>query len=221
MKPFMIAFLIAASFSGQPSFAADFDQHIVVILDDSGTTQDASSTGTGDLPLFWETRWQYIHNLHENAERGTYVTIVSVIRPQVIWQGPANEIMARNNKVLAGFLTKRNNLCPDFVRVGDVLKRVFRVAPVPPTEMVFISSLIHSQGPDSESRSCNVDRARLQPPEAFFETLRELYFENSSMPLTFYWAYNDFAGDLYDWFADRGVDARIVEETAAYAEVVQ
>ena len=86
---------------------------------------------------------------------------------------------------------------------------------------MFISSLIHSEGADEANRSCVVDREHLQPPEVFFEEVRELYFGHSPMQLTFYWTYNDFAGEVYDWYVERGVEARIVEEAAAYAEIVQ
>jgi len=208
---------LAVCLAATPAQSEDFNQHIIVVLDNSGTVQDDSGQGARSRPSYMMARRAMIGKIEREYSRSDLITIVSVAGPQVIWQGPASEITDRRNYILADYLNAEINGCADFERVADTIQRELRYSEPPLTQLIFLSSLVHT---NNSPEGCAVDPDHLHPPEPFFEALKDLQFETKAQ-LSFLWTYDDVASEVADYFDANGIRVILKQEKLTSVEMAR
>lgn len=220
MRQFLLITLLAIAYAISPALAQTYNRHVMVVLDDSGTVQDESGNGALARPSFMTGRRALIGHLADTYKDDTLITLLSVNRSQVIWQGSAKDMTKRNNFVLAEFLNKGINGCADFLRVMRTIDRELRYASAPLGEMIFFSSLVHTGAYDEDAGGCSVDPDQLEPPAEFFDRLADIHSETEAK-ITFYWAYDEVAPIVSDRFDEKNIRVFVLPEKRTMAELVQ
>lgn len=183
---------------------------VLLILDNSGAVQDASSTDR-TRPTFLQARRAMIEHLSDRLSKRDHLVILSVTRPKVVWEGTGNRVMHRDNFVLANYLDTPVNGCADFDKVGRVIRRQVRALPAPPTEVVVLSSLVHTGSPEVKGDPCPYDPQNYSPPEGFLDTLKQLTLDHRT-EVELLWVDEGVIDDVDEYFFDAGVDVTLKGE---------
>lgn len=205
-----LAAALSFAFSGLGAAQEINHNTVMLILDNSGAVQDASSTDR-TRPTFLQARRAIIEHLSDRLSKRDHLVILSVTRPKVVWEGRGNRVMHRKNFVLANYLDTPVNGCADFEKVGRVIRRQVRALPSPPTEVVVLSSLVHTGSPDVKGDPCPYDPQNYSPPEGFLDTLKQMILDHHAA-VELLWVDEGVIDDVDDYFFDAGVDVTLKGE---------
>lgn len=210
---------------GTAAFAAPYDSHTIVILDDSGAAQDHALAGAGatptDRPTLRQARLALIEQLDKDLGRNDLVTIVSVAVPQVIWQGQANDLLDRRNHVLADFLLSPFNGCANFATVLETVNRQITMNPGPVPNVFFMSSMIDTGGTSRDPSTCKTPTLDdLLPPEETLNGFVALH-ESTRAKLTFMWVYDETDEALTDFLINAKVPFDLFGERQTMVELMK
>ncbi len=216
MKMFWLGLLAALMMSSAPAKAQNisYKRHIIVVLDNSGTVIDRYAEGT-DFERFYAARRLFIEQLGERFDRSDLISVMSVYRPRVIWQGSAGFIdRPQRSRVLYDFLAAGHGGCADYEAVLKAVRRQQEIEHRPLVEVIFFASLVHT-GP----QPCEVVSDNFNPPESFFAGLSEL-MESTGVSVSLYWTFEEVYDHAVDYFLQQNLRPIIrgVEETIAGLE---
>lgn len=207
LQVFLGALVSICALSFVPAAA---DETIILVLDNSGAVQDASS-GDKTRPTFLQARRAIIDQLDKRLGRKDQLIILSVNRPKIIWEGPGHKIKHRDNFVLARFLNARVNGCADFDKVARALSRTIRAVERNPSEIIFLSSLVHTGSPDTPGDPCPYDPENYAPPTSFLDALKAAQSETQAQ-LKLYWVDEGVINEVDDYFFSKNLPAEIKGE---------
>ena len=210
MRKFLTATCLSLLCFKAPAFAGPQDDIVILVLDNSGAVQDSTSSER-TRPTFLKARRAMIEHLSDELGPKDHLTILSVTRPKVVWEGPGNRITHRDNFVLANYLETHVNGCADFEKVAGVIKRQLRSLPAPPTKIVMLSSLVHTGSPTASGEPCPYDPENYSPPSEFKDALRDIAL-NHHTELSFYWVDEGVIEDVDEYFYEAGLAVEIKGE---------
>ena len=220
IKILPIAFVGALATSA--SNAKTFQNHHVVVLEDSGVVQDMTTdyeNDAKDRPTFRIARMALLDKLDAELGRRDLVTIVSLAIPQVVWQGSANDMLDGDNYVLGNFLAGPFNGCANFDRLLKTISREIALADTPLRRIVFMSSMVSTGGNTRDPSTCKAPSLDdLAPPDTFFDGLVGLH-QTSGASFEFYWVWDEVDDVVADYFMEAGVPFRIKGEQQTTVEL--
>ncbi|MEO1749634.1 MAG: hypothetical protein AAFR27_13640, partial [Pseudomonadota bacterium] len=186
-------------------------RHVVVVIDDSGFVQDHMNTSADpdnrDKPGMQKARALLLQKL-TRLPRGDTITVVSVALPQVIWQGTSREIGRRDNYTLGDFLVTPYNGCANFDAVMQTVDRAISEVGQPVSEIIFLSSLIHTGGNSRDFTTCKQPTvANMTFPESALDALARQMAETNTQA-TFYWVIDLVEAQVADYFRSKGLPYR-------------
>lgn len=220
MKQIFLATLFVGTTIMTSAHGESFSQHVLVVLDNSATVQDESGNGRLYRPNFMIARTELVKKIADEYSDDTLVTLLSVSRSQVIWQGSAGEITHRKNFVLAEYLGESIDGCADFMSVAATIQRELKYAEIPLSDLIIFSSLVHTGGRESAEATCAVDRDHLQPPDEFFDAIVAIQTKTKAT-VSFYWAFDEVAPLISDYFDDNNIRVYVYQEKRSLAELGQ
>lgn len=205
---FFISFILSICFGTAVLAEIDFKNHIIVVIDNSGTVFDQDDYSNWDR--FYAARRQLVEQLGDDYSREDYITVISVARSQVVWQGSASRIDKRRfNGTLMEYLNKEIGGCASFQSVMKTIGQQKRINPLPISEVIVMSSLV-----ETGAYPCELDENNILPPQSFYDGLAELIGEEGAK-VKLLWVEEDVYDHTLEYFLNKNMNVPVkrIQET--------
>lgn len=169
--------------------AADYDGHVIVVLDDTGTLQTESE---GAYDSYTITKKQLIKRMAKQYGDDHLLTVLSLYKAQPVYQGSAAAALDYRGRgaSLIQFVEAQPLGCADYMPVVQAIDDLTYFHEEPVTKVMFVASMLHT-GPN-----CQENTADFTVPDEFFDQLAELASTGNFDP-EFWWVYK--TKDLRAW----------------------
>lgn len=199
-----------------PIHAKSHKHLIQVVVDDTGYLQDELDPQS--KANFREALKNYLTQISSQHGRKTKVIVISQYSSSNVWSGEARMIRRGNqNQGLQRFIQGQWGGCSDLVRTFQLLNDNTHLYPAESYEVVYFSSLIHSDNP---CKSVSIEQDVSLPNE--FLTALEKFTGQYQAKASFYWIFDhgqsQIRQQLVDFSRTKKIEMIIKSESETRSE---
>jgi hypothetical protein len=183
----------------QSATAEQYTSSTIAVIDNSGLVAYPDEENAKGLTPYDITIRLFVSNYLKTFGKDVHLTVISVARSEIIWEGDAQKASGRNNHAMVNLITAEPGGCADFEQVATSINRARRGLTAPLKEVIFLTPLVHTG-----AHPCALDRDNLAPPPVFFELLGTLQ-EETGAALTFFWTHDKVLDALDAHLHEKGI----------------